>query len=233
MNETQRLDVFRAQTKNVQELERAWKHVNRQVNSHIRDRNHTAVEINTKLMALLYCALAEAIFSKLIHTPHGLTLDETDQIKRIASSSGVKQGWQKCAELAVAEVGGVKTNHGPNVIRRIAELIDRYIFDPSLLRNKLAHGQWAVALNRENSSVNAELTTEIESIDVIELYKRKYSLSKLAQIVEDIIESPNRAHHNDYWLHIEELESKEAEIASWTMAKKVTAIMEKASHART
>lgn len=229
MDEAQRLEVFQAQTKNVQELERAWKHVNRQVNAHIRDNNDTAVHINAKLMALLYCALAEATFSKLIHTPHGLTLDEIEQVKRITNASGVKPGWQKCAELGVAEVGGAKSNHGPNVIKRITGLIDKYIFDPSLLRNKLAHGQWIVALNRENSAVNNELTAEIAGLDVVELYRRKYSLLKLARILEDIIESPNRAHHKDYWLHLEELEGKEAEIASWTMAKKVAAIKEKAS----
>ncbi|MDE1181508.1 hypothetical protein [Paraburkholderia sp.] len=232
MDEHQRVSVFEAQTTNVRELERAWKHINRQVNSLILQKNDKSVEVMTKTLALIYCALAESLFSKLIHTPHGLLIDEIEQVKRAANADGVTAGWVKCAELALKRVEGAKSNHGANVSQKLRMMIERYIFDPSVLRNKLAHGQWCVALNRENTAINQEITKEIESHTIVELYRRKHALEKLAAILEDIIESPNKAHHRDYWAHLTEFEEKQNELANWTFAKKVDQIFEKRSRMR-
>jgi hypothetical protein len=232
MDEARRLEVFRAQVENVRSLERAWTHVNRQVNEAIRQNNKAALDVNTKILALLYCALAEAVFSKLIHTPHGLTLDEIAQVKRESDAQGVKAGWQKSASLGMARVGGAKSNHNPNVLQRLSGLIDHYIFDPSVLRNKLAHGQWSVALNRDNTARNEQVTMELEELEVVELYRRRMSLSRLARILEDIIESPNRAHHKDYWNHLEALEADEKKAARWTLTDKAAQLQLKKSFAQ-
>lgn len=230
MNEQQRVAVFRAQTTNVRELERAWVHINRQINALILQKNQKSVEISTKLLALIYCALAESLFSKLIHTPYGLPLDEICQVKGATTAHGVKAGWLKCAELAMKRVEGAKSNHGHNVLQRLSVMIEQYIFDPSLVRNKLAHGQWSVALNRDNTAVNSDITKEIEAHTVVELYRRKHALEKLAAILEDIIESPNRAHHRDYWAHLTEFEARQKELEGWTIEKKVADLFTKKSH---
>ncbi|MCA7923708.1 hypothetical protein LGM35_14570 [Burkholderia cenocepacia] len=227
MDEQQRLAVFKAQTTNVQELESAWKHINRQINALILDKNHKAVEISEKILALIYCALAESLFSKLIHTPHGLPLDEIRQIKDAVNADGVKEGWIKCAEFSMKRVGGAKSNHSPNVLQKLRELINRYIFDPSVVRNKLAHGQWSIALNRHNTAVNDQITKQIEEHNVVELYRRLEALKKLAVILEDIVESPNKAHHRDYWTHLTQFEETQRKLADWTMDKKVEQLFAK------
>lgn len=221
MNDQQRSEIFSAQTTNVRELERAWVHVNRQINALLLQKNDKAVEISTKVLALIYCALAEALFSKLLHTPPGFTPDEIAQVKAISSANGIKAGWLKCADLAVQRVEGAKSSHGPNVRQRLAELIELYIFDPSLVRNKLAHGQWCVALNRENTAINQEASDEIRAHTVVELYRRKHALIKLSAILEDIIESPNKAHHRDYWSHVVDLEETQKKLATWTIEGKI------------
>jgi hypothetical protein len=231
MQEQQRVDVFRAQTENVRELERSWKHVNRQLNSLLLAGNQAAVQINSKLLALIYCALAEALFSKILHTPKGLTLDEIEQVKVATRAGGVKDGWIKCVELAMRSVQGVKSNHGHNVKQRLERLIEEFIFDPSLLRNKLAHGQWRIALNRDNDALNQAMTSELAFLDVIEVYRRKSALQRLAAILEDIVESPNRAHHRDYWDHLDKFETEQREIAQWSLAGKLAQLREKAAHA--
>lgn len=231
MDKQQQLAVFQAQTENVRELETAWKHVNRQINALILQKNPKGVEATTKLLALIYCALAEAIFSKLIHTPYGLELAEIEQVKAESNSDGVKAGWIKCAELAMRRVGGAKSNHRPNVLQKIRSLIGEFIFDPSLIRNKLAHGQWSVALNRENTAVNADITNSIREHSVVELYRRKHALEKLASILEDIIESPNRAHFRDYRSHLDVLENKQKELAEWTFERKVDGLLNKKARA--
>ncbi len=229
MNEAQRERVFQAQTKNVRVLERAWATVNRQINVAILRNDKLGVELNTKLLALIYCALAEAMFSKLLHTPSALPLDYVEQIKAHAHKDGVKAGWLKCLELAMDPVDRTGS-HAPNVRQRVSRLIEKYVFDPSLLRNKLAHGQWQVALNRANDEINSDVTEELSTTDVVEWYRRKFALEKLVAIFEDIIESPQKAHHRDYWCHITELEEGESELANWTFDKKVQQL--RAKHLR-
>jgi len=233
MDEIIRREIFHAQTTNVRELQRAWAQINRQVNSAILTSNATAIEVNTKLLALVYCAFSEALFSKLIHTPHGLDVAHINQIKSAANSNGIVSGWQKCAELGMQRSQSGKSNHRHNVLKKLSELIDRFIFDPSLVRNKLAHGQWRIALNRENSAVNAEVTNEIREYDVVQLYRRKHALEKLAAILEDIIESANKTHHRDYWLHLTALEEDQRKMSGWTFEKKVAQLLKKKSYART
>lgn len=231
MEEHQRLEVFKAQTTNVRELQRAWNQINRQINLLILEKNSKGVEIHTKLLALVYCALAESIFSKLIHTPHGLELNQIEQVKSASTSYGTKFGWLKCCELAIQCVRGAKSNHGHNVLKKLSSLIEQFIFDPSIFRNKLAHGQWRIALNRENSAVNAEITKEIEDHTFVVLYCRKHALEKLAIILEDIIESPNKAHHRDYWTHLVNLEVQQKKMKKWTLKKKVEQLFKKKSYA--
>ncbi len=231
MDEQQRLSVFQAQTKNVRGLHQAWKHVNRQINAALLHGSDTAVEINTRLLTLIYCALAEATFSKLVHTPHGLSLDEIQQIKNSSKSQGVKFGWTKCAELAVRRVDGTKHNHQPNVLQKLKQLVEEFIYDPSLIRNKLAHGQWHVALNSDNTAVNKDLTTEISGCTAVDLYHRLYSLEHLAAVLEDLIESPNRTHRRDYWKHLAEMEARHQEISGWTVERKTAQLRAKKSRA--
>ena len=204
--------------------------INRQINTSILQKSDKAVQINTKLLALVYCALAESLFSKMLHTPHGLELDEIDQIREATKANGIKSGWLKCAELAIRRVDGTKHNHRQNVLGKLSYLIKEFIYDPSLIRNKLAQGQWRVALNRENTAINEEITKSIMEHTVIELYRRKHALERLAAIVEDMIESPNRAHRRDYWIHLSELEEKQRDLAKWTLGKKTERLFAKRSY---
>jgi hypothetical protein len=226
----QRLDVFKAQTKNVRSLELAWGDINRQINASILTKNEKALITFTRLFAVVYCAIAEAYFSKIIHTPYGLELDELRQIKA-SGASNVKAGWLKCVELAVRKIKG-KSNHAPNVRKKLDRLIHDYIFDPSLIRNKLAHGQWTIALNRENTSTNGEITKSINELDVVEIYRRKKALEIISNIIEDIIESPTRAHPRDYWAHITSLENDLNKMKSWNLEKKRSALLKKKSFMR-
>jgi hypothetical protein len=232
LDQKAKLEIFVAQTANVRALETAWAHINRQINALILQRQHKSVEVATKFLALNYCALAEAIFSKLLHTPHGLELAEIEQVKAAAAAEGVKEGWLRCAELAARRIDGSKRGHSQNVLQRVKGLVKSFIFDPSLVRNKLAHGQWAVALNRENTALNSELTRSIEDLTVVELYRRKHALEHLSSILEDIIESPNRAHRRDYWTHLTRLEEAQMKLSKWTVQAKMEQLFRKKSYAR-
>lgn len=234
MLEQDRLDVFAAQTENVRALEQAWKHINKTINAAYSSGDNSTAEIHTKLLAQVYCAFAEAVFSKVIHTPDGLTLNEISQVKS-RGKKNIVEAWKTCVELSLQKVQGENSGHVANTRQKIESLIDQYVYDPSLLRNKIAHGQWKVALNSNNSKVNQTLTTKIQAINVVDLYRHKEAFQSLFRIVEDIIESPNKAHHRDYWSHITQFEETQRSMAHWTVEKKITSLKakkERAKHAK-
>lgn len=226
MLEQDRLDVFAAQTENVRALEQAWRHINKTINAAYSSGDNSTAEIHTKLLAQVYCAFAEAVFSKVIHTPEGLSLDEISQVKS-QGKRNIVDAWKKCIELSLQKVQGRSSGHVANTRQKIESLIDHYIYDPSLLRNKIAHGQWKVALNSNNTKVNSALTIKVQSISVVDLYRHKEAFQSLFRIVEDIIESPNKAHHRDYWSHITGFEESQRKMASWTIEKKVASLRAK------
>ncbi|QQM63538.1 hypothetical protein JG479_12460 [Pseudoalteromonas sp. LC2018020214] len=226
MLEQERLEVFAAQTENVRALEQAWKHINKTINAAYSSGDNSTAEIHTKLLAQVYCAFAEAVFSKVIHTPDGLTLDEISQVKS-RGKKNIVDAWKKCVELSLQKVEGKSSGHVANTRKKIELLIDHYIYDPSLLRNKIAHGQWKVALNSNNTKVNSALTIKIQAISVVDLYRHKEAFQSLFRIVEDIIESPNKAHHRDYWSHITEFEESQCKMASWTIENKIASLKAK------
>lgn len=231
MTNTDIEDIFSAQTENVQALEQAWKHINKAINSAYSSDQQSTAEIQTKLLAQVYCAFAESVFSKLIHTPDSFLASEITQIKA-KGKRNIVEAWKKCVELALQKVQGKSSGHVANTNQKICSLIDDYVYDPSLLRNKIAHGQWRVALNSNNTKVNSGLTTKIQTINVIDLYRAKEAFQSLFRIVEDIIESPNKAHHRDYWLHITDFETSQKKMKSWTLSNKIDALKKKKQYAK-
>jgi len=227
MNESNRVDIFNAQTINIHYLEKVWKHLNREINKAYLQDKKNVVDINTKLLIQVYCSYAEVIFSKTIHTPYGLTLDEIEQIKRIAKNDGITNGWKKCFEIAIAKIDGTSGNHKPNIKRKFNSLIDKYLFEPHLLRNKVAHGQWIKAINSKNTKINTVVSSQLEEITILDIYRYKEAFKSIYNILEDIIESPNKAHRKFYWHYITEFEKSQIKMSKWTIENKITNLKKK------
>lgn len=221
MDQRQRLAVFRAQTSNVRELTATWAHVKRSIHAQLLTGNTKSVELQTKLLALTYCAWLEALFSKVIHTPHGFSLDEIAQIKREGQASGISAAWKKCVQLALRRVRAAKTGHVANVSRQLNRLIAEYVEAPSLLRNKVAHGQIVLALNRGNTDVNADLTAQLQDVDLVKLDRWRAASQGMADIVENIIESPRKGAMRDYWTLMQRVLDKLETSRGYTLADKV------------
>ncbi len=218
MDRNAQLDVFKAQTENVRELEKAWTHVQRTINRELINDNTTSALLHTKLLALIFCAWSEANFSKLIHTPYGFELEEIHQIKR-AAKKDIVRGWQKCLEIGLSRVSKKpKSNYIPNIKQAVERIIDSYVHEPRLLRNKIAHGQWRTALNSDNDAVNNDLSSEIAGIDIVKLSVWKEAYNGLSSIIEALIESPDSAFHRDYWQETVRIEEHLRNTSTWILA---------------
>ncbi|MFC1580874.1 hypothetical protein ACFL4N_08180 [Thermodesulfobacteriota bacterium] len=229
MNREEQLNIFKAQTENVREIGKAWRHLQRTINRELVCDNLTSASLHTKLLALVFCAWSEANFSKLIHTPHGLTLDEIQQIKALANSN-IINGWLKCLELGLRRVSNTpKSNYIPNIKQAVERIIAEYVLEPRVLRNKIAHGQWKISLNRDNDDTNDDLTDQINEINVVRLSIWKEAHQGLSNIIEALIESPDKAFHRDYWEEIVKVDEHLKKTKVWSIETKVQLLKAKKS----
>ena len=228
MNNTDRLKIFQAQTENVRMLNQARTQINRAINYALRKGDKASSQVHTKVLALVFCAWVEANFSKLIHTPHGFTLDEIRQIKEIYHVDGLEAGWKKCIELGLRKIPNArKSNYIPNIRQKINRIVGDYVVAPSHIRNKVAHGQWKIALNRSNTAVNSDITKELVDLDIVVISKWFQVHEYLSNIVEMLIESPDRAFQRDYWMEIAKLEDFLQKSKNWNIDEKIKQLQRK------
>lgn len=227
MDQEQKLTIFKAQTQNVRGLKSAMKQVHRSINAALRSDEAAAVEAFTKIYALLFCGWAEANFSKIIHTPYGFELDEIAQIQR-EKGNGIGEAWKKAVELGLRHLDAQKRgSFQPNARKKLNDAINAHVFDPTLLRNKLAHGQWMTALNRDNDRVQQDLTDKISQLTIIDVMAWVKAHELLAHMVETLIESPKKSFMRDWYAYVVEIEAQMDEAERRTLAEHVCRLKSK------
>jgi hypothetical protein len=217
MDQQARLAVYQSQTRNVRALRTAMRHAHRLINAALRGNDDAATEALTKMYAMLFCAWAEANFSKVLHTPHGFELNEIAQVQA-AKEQGIRDAWKTCVALGLRHLDAQRGNFLPNAQQRLGAAIDAHVFDPSLLRNKLAHGQWVVALNRSNEAIQPDLTARIASLDIVVVSGWIQAHQLLAELVENLIESPKRAFMRDWYQYVVNLDAAMTDAQTRTLA---------------
>jgi len=208
--------IFQAQTANVRSLISVQKRMLRQANQALRLGNLAELDMHTKLMALLFCAWSEANLSKLIHTPYGFELSEIDDIKS-AWRLNIEAAWLKTIELGLAKVATPPSNAS----QKLRSLVRDFVVEPAGIRNKVAHGQWSVALNARGTSLNPELTDELARLSIVNIQVWFRSSTLLSEVVEALIESPESAFHRDFATKLSDLEAFRLRSATFTVSSKL------------
>lgn len=216
MDHNAKLLIFQAQVENVRCLDSSIKQIRRTINSAIRRGDSASTIAHTKMYALMFCGWSEAFFSKILHTPHGFSLEEIEQVNT-AKELGISAAWKKCVSLGLRHIDPKRGSFKPNAQQKLSNIIDTYVFDPSVLRNKLAHGQWATALNRPNTSLNTELTHEIQRLNIVTIDGWRTGHTILAESVEHLIESPKKAFIVNWYEFVETVEKQVKEAANRTL----------------
>jgi hypothetical protein len=232
MGDLKTLEVYQAQVKNVQKIQSAHIVIKRHINDALASGHDSTVVGLTNVYCLLYSTWVEAAFLKLIHTPYGFEVFEVQQILK-QKNIRLEDGLLKCLELSIKKVSGwAKSADLPNHIKVIEKLFDEYIIKVSILRNKFAHGQWAEALNRDNDSVNLEITKQIKLLTVIDIDKWFFITQKLINIIEFMIETPKRHYRNNYYQIILEIEEYLAKTNKYNLQDKINQLKKKRANYR-
>jgi hypothetical protein len=220
------LIVFQSQSKNVQSIRASMRQVHRSINAALRNNNESGITAFTKVYALLFCAWAESNFSKVLHTPYGFDPTEIEQVQ-VAKNQGIREAWKKSVTLGLRRLDARRGSFLPNTQQKLERAIESHVYEPSLLRNKLAHGQWSIALNRANDNVNVELTTSIADLNLIVIGGWIKAHELLALAVETLIESPKRAFMRDWYKFVDDLENQMVSATSRTLAEHVAKLKTK------
>lgn len=219
------IEIYKASVENVRELKKQRTNIKRLFNQAVKRNDHSSFIALTKFYALLYSSFAEQCFVKIIHTPYGFIQDE---IKQIISERNLEQQWLKCIDLAFNRIRNI-ANAGEiqNKRQSLTRHIDKFIIEPSQLRNKIAHGQWIVALNNDNTAINTTTTNLIADLDFVKIDILFSIYQKIGQAVEDLIESPTKAHFTDFYSHMTELEELINETQNWDLDSKIQMLKQK------
>lgn len=221
MTDQEIFELYKLQSINVRKLSRVQKILNKDINLYFRKSDIFQINIKTKLLALLYCAWSEAQFVQIVYTPRGFSSSEIDNIKMTKNRDGITDGWKQMIELSLKRVGNWEKNSAlQNTRKKLFEIVDEYIKEPSLLRNKIAHGQWFVALNRENTAKNEELSKKLDELDVISITKSFEVHKYLGYIIRDLVQSPKRGFHKNYWVNLTFLEEYMNKTKKWDIQSK-------------
>jgi hypothetical protein len=222
MPDSTSLDFYRAYVVNTTDFLTAENEIRRTINRAIKENKTNAVNVQTKLYALLYSTYSESSFMKMVLTPYGF---EQKHLDEILIQGSIQEKWYKAIEMAFLKFSTFsKGSEIPNKSQELKRIILKYIIDPSVIRNKIAHGQITVALNSKNTALNTDLTQKIEVLDVVYVYRLFEINKKLVSIIEDLIESPDKAHYNYYYSKFQELESFISKSQNWNLSSKKNTI---------
>lgn len=198
-------EIYKASCENVKRLKREAKLLNKLLNNAIKYNCNQDIETLTPILALVYSSYAEISFIKMINTPYGF---EDSYIQEIMSQRNLEQKWEKCFELVFDRIeNNINKGEISNKRKQISEYFNKYILEPSQIRNKIAHGQWSVCFNNNCTRINEDLTNKIQNLDCVQIYRLFEIYEKFSCCIEDLIESPNRAHYRFFYNKISDLES--------------------------
>lgn len=230
MPDSSTIELYKAYSVNVKDFLIAEAEIRRSLNRALKTNKQVSIKVQTKVYALLFCTFSESNFMKMILTPYGFS---QQYLMEIISQESVLEKWYKCLELAFKE--NAKKNKGsdvPNKIQELKKIINKYIVEPSILRNKIAHGQLTISLNRKNTALNLTETQRLENLDFVHIQQWFQINLRLTSIIEDLIESPEKAHHSFYYTKYQELEEFINRTATWSSSTKMntTSMMKKVKY---
>lgn len=219
MTDAEIKNIHVIQSRNVRHLKRVQKNMTMDINHYLIKSDSFQVNIKTKLFSLLYSALSEAQFTQILHTPFGF---QHSEILKIQNQRSLVESWLLMLDIALQKVGDWKTNKDLETRRTtLKKIIGEYIEKPQELRNKIAHGQWIHALNSNNTKENPDTTSRIGDLNVVKISIWFEVHQYLCFIIRDLIQSPQKGFHNNYWTNMTNLEEFLKESQSWTLEKRI------------
>ena len=168
----------------------------RQLNRCLATNNLSAVESLTISFALMFSTWAEAQFMQVLHTPDFLQDSDIED----ARAKCIEKQWIYLLDKGFARV---QENQPLKDEKKhdIALIIQKNTVQASLIRNKLAHGQFQIALNREWTNKREDMTTQIAELDFVKIDYLFKIQQVIGFLIRDLVQSPGNSHHRFFEQH--------------------------------
>jgi len=206
-------DVGKAHLKNLSVLRKATKLIDRELNLSIRGKNEFKEQIYLRILLLLWMTWAECKLNTLLTVPPQVSDVDRKYINENAKSEIDR--WLLLLELFIRRrylddnrkkpLDRLTLGHTAftrySTVREMIERISTYIE----IRNRLAHGQWHIALNSNLNAENPQITQSIWKITKTDILVLKRHLIVLGAIINDLISSKS-AFENGFDRYLKQLD---------------------------
>jgi hypothetical protein len=258
--------LFQPQTKNVQYLRKVIKQLNRDINESIKKSDKFKEDMRVKLLALTYSAWSEAQFIQIIYTPNTFTIYEINSMLKI---KGIFDRWKKLIKYSFEKIERYNFSEKEKSIQELKDnnltskigilcqkyeenrlliqekneeltiYLQKYIEEPSRIRNKIAHGQWIYPLDDseiKNNEPNAllkedtNLKEKLNELNPISIMREFEVHTTLGKIVRKLIESQEKGFTQKYDTYMDELKQYLEKTESFTMEIKRTRLVSKKNY---
>ncbi len=214
-----RQTLFEKQTENVEFLRKVKKNVLQELNAVLKNKKSFHVKYKTLQYAHVYSALSEAELLQILNTPNAFVDSEIEKIK---GKTSIVNKWLCMIELGFERIqkdwrvdAGLTKKYD-----EIKSVIKKYIERPQELRNKIAHGQWIIALNPKNFDENIDITKRLKNLDMVEV-SIWFEVNKfLCFIIRDLVQSPKKTFEKQFQIHYDKLQNYIKKTESWNMNTK-------------
>jgi len=176
--------------KNRLKISKSITQLNRSLNKSIRNNKHEEAYVHVRCLFLLWVSWLEVSMDLILHSANHITQKERYDIKK---SRREIDRWRKCIEICFKMYYLKprrrvlnKINLGPTAYYRYQELnsiLEKYIVSYIEIRNRLAHGQWYIAINSDGTGKNQRLTTELVTLSKREILSMKSIIKNFVDLV--------------------------------------------------
>jgi hypothetical protein len=199
---------------NYRAVQSALTHVERSAKQAIRRNDIPTTRSLMQTQMLLVAVKAEARLMKLLFLPAGFSAKQRQQV---LDADSVYDRWLEAVYMGYRSAFGIKPNADikswllhddaaryDSLLRVLHEELQPII----LIRNKLAHGQWARPLKRDRSDVDEASCRYVRSENALTLILRADALEGISNIVGDLMQSKRlyQTRFNTHYKRVQKLD---------------------------
>lgn len=215
----ERLQIAKAHAKNKKKIKKAFIQINRSLNQAIKENKTDLEETNVRMLIILYASYLEPALGYITHI---YEKQITNKIKNdVLSKRSEIDKWLELIDVlfrkhylngTYKELNLLNLGHtNYHRYRYIKELCDTDIRTIIEIRNKLAHGQWSIALNSDDFQKNQSVTTKIWTLTKKDTLIFKRIIISFVDIME-LLAASGQQLAKDFDKKVHNLELKKIEL---------------------
>lgn len=176
--------LYEFHVKNLRAVTDGLDHVERAARAEIARGRNEAGQTFVRIYALLLGAWSECRLYKALHERDAF--GPTDRSKIMSDESAFSR-WVKTVETAfVKRYPGVRPRTAELRLKEINETLTSELKPIIELRNKMAHGQWIVPLNRKLDNVDQDQADALRNENLLSLKFKRAMVEALCACIHDL-----------------------------------------------